>query len=204
MHIAYAQIFGAVSDNGSVYLSNFASEEAQNVIVSTTAFSPSSLATAGVTKTARADVPPIVPTAFEPFIAQASAESRLPAELIRAVIKTESNYNPRAQSNKGAQGLMQLMPATAKRFGGTNALDPRDNILAGSRYLRWLLDYFNQNMELAVAGYNAGEGAVVKAGHKIPPYPETQKYVPKVLLYYKQATGLNLLASKEQGVVHYE
>jgi soluble lytic murein transglycosylase-like protein len=82
---------------------------------------------------------------------------------------------------------MQLMPATAKRFGGTNAFDARDNILTGSRYLRWLLDTFNQNIELAVAGYNAGENAVIKAGHKIPPYSETQKYVPKVLARYEQA-----------------
>jgi soluble lytic murein transglycosylase-like protein len=87
---------------------------------------------------------------------------------------------------------MQLMPATAKRFGGTNAFDPRDNILTGSRYLRWLLDTFNQNVELAVAGYNAGENAVIKAGHKIPPYSETQKYVPKVLARYERASKLSV------------
>ena len=192
---AHAQIFSGVSESGTVHLSNFSSEEASSVIVSV----PLPVIVVGnVTDLIKAPQEslltppsaPSLPTAFEPYIAEASAASKLPAGLIHAVIKTESNYNPRALSNKGAQGLMQLMPATAKRFGSTNALDPRDNILAGSRYLRWLLDYFNQNVVLAVAAYNAGEGAVVKAGHKIPPYPETQKYVPKVLAYYRQAGGI--------------
>lgn len=199
-----AQIFGGVSETGSVYLSNFASNEGSTVIVKAATTSLAYAGAATTTKSIRSGL--TVPSAevFDPYIAEAGAASKLPVELIHAVIKTESNYNPWANSPKGAQGLMQLMPATAKRFGGINALDPRDNILTGSRYLRWLLDYFNQDMELAVAGYNAGEGAVVKAGHKIPPYAETQKYVPKVLLHYKQAAGLGLIAFKQQGVVHYE
>jgi soluble lytic murein transglycosylase-like protein len=184
-----AQIFGGVSESGTVVLSNMATDEARTVLVTASYLSApaSSRTVASPSRTSAASAPP---KAFEPFILEASLASRLPAELIHAVIRAESNYNPRAQSDKGAQGLMQLMPATAKRFGSINSLDPRDNILTGSRYLRWLMDYFDQNIELAVAAYNAGEGAVVKAGHKIPPYPETQKYVPKVLLHYRQASGV--------------
>jgi soluble lytic murein transglycosylase-like protein len=186
---AQAQIFGGVSDTGSVVLSNVATDEARTVVVTASYLSApaSSKTVASSTKAGTASAPP---KAFQPFILEASVASRLPVELIHAVISAESNYNPRALSGKGAQGLMQLMPATARRFGSIDSLDPRDNILTGSRYLRWLMDYFNQNIELAVAAYNAGEGAVVKAGHKIPPYPETQKYVPKVLQYFRQASGV--------------
>jgi soluble lytic murein transglycosylase-like protein len=186
---AQAQIFGGVSESGSVVLSNIATDEAHSVVVTASYLSaPASAKTVASPTRASATSPP--PKAFQPFILEASVASRLPVELIHAVISAESNYNPRALSGKGAQGLMQLMPATARRFGSINSLDPRDNILTGSRYLRWLMDYFNQNVELAVAAYNAGEGAVVKAGHKIPPYPETQKYVPKVLQHYRQASGV--------------
>jgi soluble lytic murein transglycosylase-like protein len=122
-----------------------------------------------------------------PFIKEASSTYRIPTELIHAVISVESNYNPNAVSPKGARGLMQLMPATAKRFGSNNATDPRQNILTGSRYLRWLLDFFEEDVELAIAAYNAGETAVVQAGHKIPRFTETQRYVPKVLSIYKKA-----------------
>jgi soluble lytic murein transglycosylase-like protein len=82
---------------------------------------------------------------------------------------------------------MQLMPATARRFGVVNSFDPRVNILAGSKYLRWLLDYFEQDLELTVAAYNAGEKAVIQAGRRIPRFTETEKYVPKVLALYKRA-----------------
>jgi soluble lytic murein transglycosylase-like protein len=189
---AQAQIFGGVSESGSVILSNMVSDEARTVVVKATDLpTQASLKTASIPASLnRSGTANLWPKAFEPFILEASLASRLPVELIHAVISAESNYNPRALSGKGAQGLMQLMPATAKRFGSINSLDPRDNILTGSRYLRWLLDYFNQNIELAVAAYNAGEGAVVRAGHKIPPYPETQKYVPKVLDQYRHASGV--------------
>jgi soluble lytic murein transglycosylase-like protein len=85
---------------------------------------------------------------------------------------------------------MQLMPATAKRFGNSNSWDPRQNILTGSKYLRWLLDYFGDDLELTLAAYNAGEGAVVQAGRKIPKFSETEKYVPKVLSIYNKAKRL--------------
>lgn len=106
--------------------------------------------------------------------------------LVHAVISAESAYNPRAVSRAGAQGIMQLMPATAQRYGVQNTMDPVDNIHGGVRYLKDLLALFNGNAELAVAGYNAGENAVIKYGNKIPPYAETVNYVPKVMDYYRK------------------
>lgn len=106
--------------------------------------------------------------------------------LVHAVISAESAYNPRAISRAGAQGIMQLMPATAQRYGVQNTMDPVDNIHGGVRYLKDLLAMFNGNAELAVAGYNAGENAVIKYGNKIPPYAETVNYVPKVMDYYRK------------------
>jgi soluble lytic murein transglycosylase-like protein len=119
-------------------------------------------------------------------ISQVAREQGLEAALLHAVITVESGYNPRARSRKGASGLMQLIPATAKRFGVTNVWNPLDNIRGGARYLRELLGIFNDNMPLALAAYNAGEGAVMRSGNAIPPYPETRRYVPRVLEYYER------------------
>jgi hypothetical protein len=118
-------------------------------------------------------------------IARIAAQYRLDPHLIHAVISAESGFNPNAVSPAGAQGLMQLMPATAKRFGVNNSFDPIANMHGGARYLRWLLNLFKNNVSLALAGYNAGENAVIKYGYKIPPYKETQTYVPRVLRFYQ-------------------
>lgn len=104
--------------------------------------------------------------------------------LLHAVISTESNYNPNAVSSKGAGGLMQLMPQTAKRYGVENVFDPVQNIHAGARYLADLLSLFNNDFVLAVAAYNAGENSVIRYGKKIPPYRETMDYVNKVTRLY--------------------
>jgi soluble lytic murein transglycosylase-like protein len=106
--------------------------------------------------------------------------------LVHAVISAESGYNPAALSKAGARGLMQLMPATAQRYGVQNIMDPQQNIQGGVKYLRDLLQMFSGNMELAVAAYNAGENAVIRYGHKVPPYTETVNYVPKVLGFYNR------------------
>jgi hypothetical protein len=109
--------------------------------------------------------------------------------LVQAVITAESGFNPNALSRKGASGLMQLMPDTARRYGVRNIWDPVENVHGGVRYLRDLLTMFNGDVRLAVAGYNAGENAVIRAGNRVPPYAETQQYVPKVIdLYHRFRT----------------
>ena len=120
---------------------------------------------------------------YAPIIQESAMRHNVPVELICGVILQESGGNPNAASGAGAKGLMQLMDGTAKRFGVSDSLDPKQNIDGGTKYLRFLLDRFNGNVELALAGYNAGEGNVEKHGMKVPPFRETQNYVPAVLGY---------------------
>jgi soluble lytic murein transglycosylase-like protein len=119
-------------------------------------------------------------------IQAAAMANNVEAALIRAVISVESGYNPSAKSKKGAVGLMQLMPATAKRYKVKNRRDPEQNIHGGARYLRDLLRMFDNSLHLTLAAYNAGEHAVMKYGNRIPPYRETLAYVPKVMKFYVQ------------------
>jgi len=123
---------------------------------------------------------------YAPLITEAARAYRLPDSLVHAVVTAESAYDPNALSRAGALGLMQLMPATAKRFGVTDRKNARANVYAGTRYLKQLLGMFGNDVQLALAAYNAGENAVIKYGNEIPPYPETQNYVRKVLEYYRQ------------------
>lgn len=118
------------------------------------------------------------------LIVEASLIHRIDPLLIYAQMHQESSFKISATSHKGASGLMQLMPATARRFGVTKIYDPKQNIHAGVRYMRWLLDTFDQDVVLALAGYNAGEGAVMKYGRNIPPYRETQEYVRRITSRY--------------------
>ena len=117
---------------------------------------------------------------YEPLIRQHASHHRIRPELVRAVIQVESAFNPRAVSPKGAMGLMQLMPATAKQFGVIDPFNPAENIRAGVSYLRELLDRYDHDEQLALAAYNAGPRAVDKYGSKVPPYKETQNYVLKI------------------------
>lgn len=124
-------------------------------------------------------------TRYDATIVEAAALYQIPVALIRAVIKVESDYDPRAVSRSGARGLMQLMGPTGESMGVKDAHDPRDNILGGVRYLRILANTFNGDIALTVAGYNAGENAVIRAGG-IPAYQETRDYVVRVLRYYER------------------
>lgn len=116
-------------------------------------------------------------------------------ELLHAVIRTESAYKQSAVSSAGAQGLMQLMPGTASRYGVSDSFNPVENVRGGAAYLRDLLDMFDQDLRLALAGYNAGENAVIKYGRRIPPYSETQNYVRTVLKHMWSELGSNVVIS---------
>jgi soluble lytic murein transglycosylase-like protein len=117
---------------------------------------------------------------YDDLIVEHAQLNGVRADLVRAVVQVESAYNARATSPKGAMGLMQLMPATAKQFGVINPYNPTENVRAGVAYLRQLLDRYDNNEELALAAYNAGPGAVDKYGETIPPYRETRNYVTKI------------------------
>ena len=119
-----------------------------------------------------------------PLVGAIAKEHGLDAALLHAVITVESGYNAHARSPKGAAGLMQLMPDTARRYAVKNIWDPRENLRGGARYLRDLIAMFRADLSLALAAYNAGEAAVVQAGNRVPPYPETRSYVPRVLAHY--------------------
>ena len=125
------------------------------------------------------EMPAVSNPEIEKIVDRIAGEQGVENTLVHSVIQTESNYNPIAVSPKGAQGLMQLMPATARRFGVSNPFDVSENIQGGVRYLRFLLEYYQGDYAKAIAAYNAGEGAVDKY-HGVPPYVETQNYVRRV------------------------
>lgn len=127
--------------------------------------------------------------AYAQVIEEVALDIGVDQALVHAVITAESGYNPVAVSKAGAQGMMQLMPDTAKRYGVRNPLDASENIRGGVRYLRDLMDMFDNDLELAVAAYNSGENAVMRHGMQVPPYKETRAYVPKVLSLYSEYRG---------------
>ncbi len=122
------------------------------------------------------------------LIAQVAAEHGVDARLLHAIVSVESAYNPQARSHAGALGLMQVIPATGKRFGADDLFDPLQNLRAGTAYLVWLSNRFGGDLELMLAAYNAGEGAVQRHGNRIPPFKETKQYVARVTALYR--TGL--------------
>jgi hypothetical protein len=126
---------------------------------------------------------------IDSYIVDSSRRYGIDPLLIYSQMHQESTFKPRATSNKGASGLMQLMPGTARRFGVTKIYDPQQNIEGGVKYMRWLLDTFNGDVTLALAGYNAGEGAVMKYGWQIPPYRETQEYVRRISERYNMVSN---------------
>lgn len=126
---------------------------------------------------------------YAPLITDVARQYAIDPLLVHAVIRAESAYQPAAVSGKGALGLMQVMPATGARFGKTALSQPRDNVEAGVAYLSWLMRRFDGRLDLVLAGYNAGEGAVARYGNAVPPYAETQAYVRKVLAHYASFNG---------------
>ncbi len=137
------------------------------------------------------------------YIVESGKRNSVDPLLLYSIMHQESSFKARAMSNKGARGLMQLMPFTASRFGVTNIWDAKQNIEGGARYMRFLLNLFNGDVRLALAGYNAGEGAVMKFGYQVPPYSETREYVRRIGNRYSMirdpqaAAGANTLSDKE-------
>lgn len=180
-HGAHGQVYSGTSAEGTVVLSNFLSAETTELLIPAS----SSEKAASVPIAASTRKKSAIPGAFKDIVEDAARQYGLDPNLLHAMIKVESGYDPRALSAKGARGLMQLMPGTARRFGVSDAFNPRENVRAGAEYVRWLLKLFQGDIELALAGYNAGEQAVIRAGYRIPAYVETRDYVPKVLAHYK-------------------
>jgi len=150
-------------------------------------FAPSVSATTQVEEIIPQDIPTSGDPVLDRMIFRVAGRHGIDPRFIHAVIWQESKYKPKALSHAGAQGLMQLMPATARRFGCTDPHDMVANIEAGTKYLSWLLKRFNGDVKLALAGYNAGEGAVAKY-NGVPPYNETQNYVRKIVANYGKTT----------------
>src|SRR5438093_1395163 len=147
------------------------------------------LATAGVRKAQKTDPDAPAAEAIDGMIDHISEQQGVDPELVKAVARVESNYNPRAVSNRGALGVMQLRPETAKRFGVVNVWDPRQNIEGGVKFLKFLSGMFPNNLPYVLPGYNAGQNAVVKH-RRIPPFPQTRAYVRKITGFYKKGTIL--------------
>lgn len=175
---ASADIYAFVDDSGVTHLSNVPVDPRFQMLLASPrertrsgdAFDAVFLAAAG---------------RFDPFIDSAATDLAVAPELLRAVIVVESGFNARAISHAGAAGLMQLMPGTARRYGVRDRFDPEQNIRAGARHLKWLIERYDNDIKLALAAYNAGEDAVDRCGRCIPRFRETQAYVPKVWRIYQ-------------------
>lgn len=179
---AYGDIYREVAADGSITLTNVYRKERKSVRLRREPAAPPAMPVAAA-KRQREEAGALP---YAALVAAAAVEHGLPEALLHAVIRAESNYDPHAVSPKGAAGLMQLMPDTARELGVADVWDPAANIRGGARYLKRLLEMFDQDLSLAVAAYNAGPGAVIGSGSAIPPFAETQRYVPKVLEHYRR------------------
>ena len=192
---ARADIYGFVDEKGVAHLSNTPNDQRYYLYKRESGvrnFPGSSLVIINVhpaTPGRTTRINPANRKQYAPLVASVAKEQGVDPALLHAVITVESGYNPRARSTKGAAGLMQLMPETARRYQVTDIWDPRQNVSGGARYLRDLLARFNNNMGLALAAYNAGENAVIDYGNRIPPYAETRSYVPRVMQHYHLYAG---------------
>jgi soluble lytic murein transglycosylase-like protein len=180
--VCRADIYAYTDSMGTTHFTNIPDDPRYRLIVRTPQENP-----AGVPADARRAASWLArSTDYDAAITRAAGAANVHPELVRAVIVVESGFNPRAISRRGAVGLMQLLPTTARRYGAFNAFDPEQNIRAGARYLADLIARFgSENLELVLAAYNAGEEAVERYGRHIPPYKETRAYVPNVLKMYR-------------------
>ncbi len=169
---AFADIYKYEDENGVLHLTNVPSNPKARYVM--------------ILKEKRVHFPKGIDIRkYDKIIAKAASKFNLDVALIKAVIKAESNFNHQAVSRAGAKGLMQLMPQTASALNVDDVFHPGDNIEGGARYLRYLLNLYNGNLTLALAAYNAGEGAVAKYNYGVPPYRETRNYIRRVLAFYE-------------------
>ena len=180
---ALADIFSFKDEKGVVHFTNISGLDGRYRLIRKEDTGSSGAPASGATRVFMPSQEDI--QKYAAIIQTASKAYGVEASLVHAVISAESAYNPQAVSKTGAMGLMQLMPETARRYGVQNMMDPTENIHGGVRYLRDLMAMFRGRMDLAIAAYNAGENAVIRHGHRIPPYGETKQYVPKVLGFYR-------------------
>lgn len=181
---AVSDIYSKEDEDGTMHFTNLppsGKERRQYKVYLKTP--PIRMARPGVVPVAAASTDGSRYSRYDASIVEASKTFSIPEPFVRAVIRVESDYDPRVVSIAGAQGLMQLMPATAKRMNVKDSFDPHDNIMGGTRYLRYLANMFSGDMVLTIAGYHAGEGAVMKY-RGVPPYESTQGYIKKILKYY--------------------
>ena len=188
---ARADVYGFSGEDGAIYLSDTPSDDRFELLAVSPAEPANNIAPVSSSRLREmnSQANPGGRFAFLPyhdFVKDAAETYRLDSALLHAVITAESNYNPRAISAKGAVGLMQLMPGTARLYGVTNSYDPAQNIQGGARYLSYLLGLFNNDLKLALAAYNAGENSVLRYGRAIPPFRETTDYVRKVSDLYRR------------------
>ena len=174
----YADIYKYTDSEGVIHLTNIPTEHGVSYVLV--------MKEKRVTFQLKGDM-----AGYDDLIAKASSKYRVDSSLVKAVIKAESNFNHRAVSPVGAQGLMQLMPATAASLQVRDSFHPETNIDGGVRYLRYLMNLFNGNLPLVLAAYNAGENAVLRNNNRIPPYRETQTYVKRVLNFFDQYSSRN-------------
>ena len=183
---AAADIWGFVDEHGVAHVSTYQVDARYDLFKKTAALpeAPVNPETGALPAVTDGKIDVAQRKQLAPLVGIVAREHGLDAALLHAVITVESGYNTRALSPKGAAGLMQLMPDTAERYAVRNVWDPRENLRGGARYLRDLIALFGSDLPLALAAYNAGEGAVQQAGNKMPPYAETRSYVPRVLAHY--------------------
>lgn len=182
---AWASIYSYTGPDGTVHLSNHPgngpSDKHYTLLIADQAEPGEVVPLAAGRKWVRTAVDK---AGYDQLVDRAAHQYGLESELLHAVISVESRYNPKAVSRKGAMGLMQLMPDTARRYGVVDAFNPEQNVSGGAQYLRDLLQKFNSDISLALAAYNSGENTVVRSGNRIPAIKETADYVPRVLGFY--------------------
>jgi soluble lytic murein transglycosylase-like protein len=182
LHPALADVYAYTASDGTVSLSNVPAHDDYTVLivapVAPPDTTPAASGKAQAKRPGKAD--------YELVVNEVARTYGLESALLHAVISVESRYRPRAVSRRGAAGLMQLMPATARRYGVVDPLDPVQNLHGGAKYLRHLLKRYDNDVSLALAAYNAGETAVARHGRQIPPFRETTSYVPRVLGFYRK------------------